>query len=378
MINSQSNHPHTFIRQHALFDPNQFFGTILLGTISGAVGGLLTGIAARASMRAVALLGGLQPDFSVEGTLTIIGLGVAFGALLGLVYGFILPFLPGSISQKGLAFGGVLSLLIALLILLVEQEGELALVSKWALIDLFASLPLLNGFVMGKVAARLVPNETNIVVENGRIAQTAALIIIVAAIAGAIAEIIYVIAYPVRSTLGADMATLLENVAGGTLLLVTILGIVGLLRSGATGKSVSAKIGLGFALLIFTLLGIGTLSEGLSMIKLHGLVRVMAQLEFDDNFIFLFVLLLIGMAGLLLAGIAVLQARRWQGWHRYMPLLVGLYPFLSLLVLHGSLLPALLSISLPGRAQLAHGVGALFALCWLALGIALRTETESS
>ena len=35
--------------------------------------------------------------------------------------------------------------------------------------------------------------------------------------------------------------------------------------------------------------------------------------------------------GLLLAGIAVLRAGRWSGWHRFTPLLCGLYTFVILI-----------------------------------------------
>ena len=91
------------------------------------------------------------------------------------------------------------------------------------------------------------------------------------------------------------------------------------------------------------------------MIELHGLVRVMTRLEFDENLVVLLAFFSVGLSGLVLAGIAALRAQRWQGWRRYSPLLVGVYPFLSLLFLHPALFPALLEIPLQGRNQLAHG-----------------------
>ena len=227
MINTKSNAENHFVRLRILFEPNQFLGSTLVGIVSGIAGGLVMGVAARISMRAVALLADMPPSFSFDGTLTIIGLGALFGALAGVVYGFVLPFLPGSIRQKGLVFGGILSLLITFIILFVQTEGELALVSKWVLFTLFASPPLVYGFVLGRVAARLVPNSVKLVGESGRFAQTAALITIAAAIAHGLIKLTLVIFYPAVSNLGYDASTFLDNAAGGTLLLMAITGTAG-------------------------------------------------------------------------------------------------------------------------------------------------------
>lgn len=378
MINVKSNSKYNIGRKRSLFDPNQLLGCVLLGIVSGAAGGVVMGIISRFSMRAVALLAGQEPGFSVDGTLFIIGIGAVFGALLGLVYAFILPFMPGSISQKGLILGGVVSLLITLVVLVVQAEGELALVSKGALIALFAPLPLLYGLVLGRVATWLVPAESQIVAESADFAHTAALITIAAAAVGTIIEMMLIITHPTITNLGYDRAIFLDNAAGGMLLLMAIVGTAGLLRSGATGTSIATKIGLGISLFVFSLLGLGTIGEGMRMVKLHGLVRLMDRLEYDESLIVPLILFLAALSGLLLAGIAVLRGRRWQGWHRYSPLSVGLIPFLSLPILHPSFFPALVGISNLGRVLLTHVIGMLFALCWLALGIALRTEAGPS
>jgi len=335
------------------------------------------GMVSRFSMRAVAVLAGLEPDFSVDGTLFIIGIGAVMGVLLGLVYAFILPFLPGSISQKGLILGGVLSSLFTLVVLVVQAEGELALVSKGALIALFAPLPMLYGLVLGRVATWLVPAESHIVAESAGFAHTAALITITAAALGVIIEMMLIFTHPTIKNLGYDRAVFLENAAGSMLLLMAIAGTAGLLRSGATGTSIASKIGLGLTLLVFSMLGVGTIGEGMRMVKLHGLVRLMDRLEYDENLFVLLILFLAALSGWLIAGIAVLRVRRWLGWRRYSPLCVGLFPFLSLLFLHPSLFPALVGLSNLGGVLLAHVIGGLFALCWLALGVALRAETAS-
>ena len=79
---------------------------------------------------------------------------------------------------------------------------------------------------------------------------------------------------------------------------------------------------------------------------------------------------------ILAAGIGALRTRRWAGWHVYTPLAVGLIPLLSILLLHPAFLPALADISVFGRNQLGHWVGAVYLLAWLLFGLALRAESE--
>ncbi len=97
---------------------------------------------------------------------------------------------------------------------------------------------------------------------------------------------------------------------------LVFVGVIGLARAGAAGDGWLARVGLGLALFASALflplevyiifnLEVGGMSLGLSAL-LQGL-------------------------GLLLAGIAVVRAGRWQGWQRWMPLLCGLYTFLILI-----------------------------------------------
>jgi hypothetical protein len=112
------------------------------------------------------------------------------------------------------------------------------------------------------------------------------------------------------------------------------------------------------------------------MIELHGLVRVVDRLAYDSNLLLLLVLLGAGLVFLLAGGIAVARARVWTGWRRYSPLAVSLVPMLSILFLHPALIPALLGISVFGRNQLGHWIGAVFGFTWLALGLAMRVEAK--
>ena len=68
------------------------------------------------------------------------------------------------------------------------------------------------------------------------------------------------------------------------------------------------------------------------------------------------------MLGLILAGIAVLRAGWWSGWHRYPVLATGL--FIPLI-----LMP---SFALPGYGP-NYAIG-LWGICWLLLGAALRAH----
>jgi hypothetical protein len=95
---------------------------------------------------------------------------------------------------------------------------------------------------------------------------------------------------------------------------LALIGIIGLARGGAAGNSALGKIGLGLAVLGLAL-NVPIIASG--AVK----VTLLAQM-LDGMTATLYAL------GLTLAGLAVLLARRWQGWHRFMPLLLGLYVLL--------------------------------------------------
>ena len=68
--------------------------------------------------------------------------------------------------------------------------------------------------------------------------------------------------------------------------------------------------------------------------------------------------------GLLLTGIAVLRAKRWQGWGRFAPLLAGLYPFIGMF-------PFLFITG--GPNEIAIGLWGLFRLL---LGLTIREQAR--
>ncbi len=93
-----------------------------------------------------------------------------------------------------------------------------------------------------------------------------------------------------------------------------LIGVVGLALSG-TAPGWFGGIALGIALLgrvDFVLAEIHSLSIG------------------DDTSFLLPLGALITAVGMTLVGIAVLRAKRWGGWQRFTPLLVGIYPFVAM------------------------------------------------
>lgn len=97
---------------------------------------------------------------------------------------------------------------------------------------------------------------------------------------------------------------------------LTLVGVVGLARSRAAGDGWLARVGLWIALLA-------------SALFLPFEVVVAVNLDIGGPALGLCALFQ-GL-GLLLAGIAVLRAGRWNAWQRFTPLLCGLYTFLVLI-----------------------------------------------
>lgn len=129
--------------------------------------------------------------------------------------------------------------------------------------------------------------------------------------------------------------------------LLVLIGVIGLARTGAAGNGWLGKIGLGIAIV-----------GGILFIPSELLIQFNQTLGSNLDGM---CAMLLGL-GLVLAGIAVIRARQWQGWHRVMPLLTGLYVFLVIF-------PAFAITKGPNFLALAGwGVPALL------FGIALRAE----
>jgi hypothetical protein len=94
-----------------------------------------------------------------------------------------------------------------------------------------------------------------------------------------------------------------------------LVGIVGLRRSGATGGLRWGRVALELAIVARVL---------------FFAFEVVAIARATDE-IAVFPLAVVGSGlGLLVGGIAIVRAGRWQGWTRYLPTLAGAYPFLAI------------------------------------------------
>jgi hypothetical protein len=135
------------------------------------------------------------------------------------------------------------------------------------------------------------------------------------------------------------------------------LGVLGFARSGLAGTSRSARVGPMLALVGTALLFVGELA---SIPIRHDRTDDTAASIVGGIF---GVAILLTAAGFLVAGIATLRARRWDGWRRFTPLSVGIFT------------TALLGLN--STKALPAGV-AVYGLCLLALGIALYTHPSPS
>lgn len=130
-----------------------------------------------------------------------------------------------------------------------------------------------------------------------------------------------------------------------------LVGVVGLAWSGAAGAGWLGRIGLGLAFLGRTSFLLGELRS---------------FIQGSDDGLFVPLGALVTGLGMLLVGIATVRARRWGGWHRIMPLLTGLYPFVAMF-------PILAITGEPPAPMIA-----LWGLLWLLLGLALHAEAGAA
>ncbi len=117
------------------------YGMMAAGVVGLVAGALVGGIAGRLAMRAVAVMGRIPREFSVEGTVGIMMIAGILGLIAGLIYGVVRPFIPVRGMWKGLVFGLALAALIALPFFLAP-EGELGLVSPAVGAALFGAIGL--------------------------------------------------------------------------------------------------------------------------------------------------------------------------------------------------------------------------------------------
>jgi hypothetical protein len=129
--------------------------------------------------------------------------------------------------------------------------------------------------------------------------------------------------------------------------LLLLAGMAGLARAGATGRGALAQAGPAITALALLVLAAAEFTN-------------LADTEAANT---LFTIATLGMLlGLLVTGVAVLRAGRWVGWHRFTPLVCALY------------IPLFLIPAIVMGGLLAHFSIALWGVCWLLLGLALKAE----
>ncbi len=129
------------------------------GAWAGVVIGILLGMGARLSMRVVAVAGGMQPNFSLGGTLGILVLFAALGLVWGLLFIGMGAFVPLRTPMWGVVYGLLFGGLTAIPFL-TDPGGELALAAPWLGVLLFAPLPLLGGILLGQLTLWLDQRPT--------------------------------------------------------------------------------------------------------------------------------------------------------------------------------------------------------------------------
>jgi hypothetical protein len=97
--------------------------------------------------------------------------------------------------------------------------------------------------------------------------------------------------------------------------LLILVGLVGLVRSGAVGELAWGTRGFGVAIVGRIIFVVGELA---ALVVGH-----------DDLFLFPVAAVLTGV-GMIGGGLAVVRAGRWEGPLRYAPLAMGLYPFVAM------------------------------------------------
>ena len=129
--------------------------------------------------------------------------------------------------------------------------------------------------------------------------------------------------------------------------LLLLAGVVGLTLSGAAPG------------------WFGGISLGIALIgRVDFVAAEVHSLIIGDLSILLPLGALITAVGMTLVGIAVLRAKRWDGWRRFAPLIAGVYPFVAMF-------PYIFVTSEPSMLAIAG-----WGLPWLLLGYAIRSSAQ--
>ena len=132
-----------------------------------------------------------------------------------------------------------------------------------------------------------------------------------------------------------------------------LLAVLALALSGAAGNGKAARAGLAAAVL--------------GQAVLAAAEVIYPRLPNLGNTLFAVGPLLTGV-GLVTAGIAVVRARRWDGWQRFTPLAVGVYVFVALI-------PVLIGSGGPPAPAALWSIAA-WDLLWALLALSVLTNAQ--
>jgi hypothetical protein len=146
-------------------------------------------------------------------------------------------------------------------------------------------------------------------------------------------------------------------IAQATIHLGELAGVIALALSGAAGRGWLARIGLGAAILGQLLLSAAELIYPANENVGDQLFNIAPPLS---------------AIGLVLTGIAVLRTATWKGWHRFTPLILGLYVFVVMT-------PTLIAAGGPPAAAAVWAIAG-WEICWVLLGASsiINTPVASS
>jgi len=95
--------------------------------------------------------------------------------------------------------------------------------------------------------------------------------------------------------------------------LLVLVGLVGLLREGVVGEPSWGRAGLYLAMVA-------------RVVFIAAEVTLLAR-GYEGDLVLLPIAAASMAVGMLVAGVAAVRAQRWQGWARFAPLAMGVYPF---------------------------------------------------
>jgi hypothetical protein len=147
------------------------------------------------------------------------------------------------------------------------------------------------------------------------------------------------------------------SLVSGLAQVLLVVGVLGLARSGAAGRSRGAKVGLAAAAVGTALVAIGEFTSiPIRNETIHDGWPQLVGGVFAAGTV-------LTAIGFLLVGGATLRAGAWHGWRRFTPLATGVWAL------------ALVGLQFTGALPTAVGI---YGLCFVAIGVALSTTAPAA